>query len=515
MALGFQPPLELWTAARSAAADRHTMQRLGIPSLLLMERASLCVSAEIVERLAGERLPVHVLVGPGNNGGDGLAVARQLVGWGLEAQVHLVTPKHNDTVAQQLKFARALGVRVHEGLQAAPARAVLVDAMLGTGSQGKPRGGVVEGLAWARRVAGPKIAIDLPTGLDPDTGRTSDDVFRADVTVTFVRSKVGLHVTPGLDVAGDVVVADIGILPDPREERSRDALIARTWVTETLEGLPPGRHKGERGHVAIYGGSEDTPGAAVLAGTTALKAGAGLVTLVTSSRAVRAQLIERRPELMVAQPGDGTLFPAAKALVVGPGLTDPTDQERLGALWAEDARPAIWDASALAHVPARPAGGPRVLTPHPKEAAGLADALGLKRPSSASWSPKEVQDHRLYVARHLAHRTGAIVVLKGVGSLVAHPDGRIAVCTTGGPALATGGTGDCLAGLIGALLGRGLEAWEAAACAVHVHGVAGDVAHARSPAVAALDVAEACGEIVHHPRWATTRARLPARLRRG
>ena len=380
---------------------------------------------------------------------------------------------------------------------------------------------------WAREVAGPKVAIDLPSGLDPDTGRVSDVAFVADVTVTFVRSKIGLHVTPGRDVAGDVVVADIGIRPDPSAASSRFALIDRAWITELLAGLPPGRHKGERGHVAVYGGSDDTPGAAVLAGTTALKAGAGLVTIVTSSRAVRGELIERRPELMVAQPGGGVLFPAAKALIVGPGLTEPGDQERLAALWVDDSRPAIWDASALAHVPNEAPGGPRIVTPHPKEAAGLASRLGVDLPDrdedgphedgphELGWDPKRVQARRVFVARTLAERTQAIVVLKGEGSVVAHPDGRTSVCTTGGPVLATGGTGDCLAGLMGALVGRGLDAWDAALCGVHVHGLAGDVAHAKSPAVAALDVAEACGEVVQRPRWATTRARAPLRLRRG
>jgi ADP-dependent NAD(P)H-hydrate dehydratase / NAD(P)H-hydrate epimerase len=484
-------PASLWSAASAAEADRHTMETLGVPSPTLMERAALTVSHEIAAVLAGERLPVVVLVGPGNNGGDGLAVARQLRGWGIAARARLVTPRRNAAAEQQLTLARAAGVPVDEGVPPGPARGrhVVVDALLGTGSRGEPRGPIAEALRWQRGLHGPRVAVDAPTGVDIDTGEAAEAAFSADLTVTFVRSKPGLHVMPGRHHAGRVVVADIGIVAPPTDA-TRWRLIDGQEVAGTLRALPAGRHKGERGHLAIVGGSETTAGATVLAGAAGLRAGAGLVTIVTRSPVVREQLLAHRPELMVAswEPEQAPVE-AATALVVGPGLTDPGVHDRLRALWTDDPRPAAWDASALDHVPLHvtPA-GPRIVTPHPGEAARLlaraeADARRTPDPKRRRWA----------AALALGESLRAIVVLKGEGTIVVEPDRRVAVAVTGGPALATAGTGDVLAGLIGALLVRGLDPWDAATAGVHLHGLAGDLAAARRPGCVAMDVADAIG----------------------
>ena len=487
--LRVRAPAALWSARDAADADRYTMDQLGVPSPVLMERASLCVSHEIVDALAGERMPVIVLVGPGNNGGDGLAIARQLHGWGLSVRALLVTPKRNAAAQQQLGLARAMGVDIEDGVpsQTLAGRHVVIDALLGTGSRGEPRGEIAAALAWQRGLAGLRVAVDAPTGLDIDTGEVADVGFSADRTVTFVRSKPGLHVTPGRARAGRVVVADIGIVPTPGH-RTALQLIDPVEVATAVAALPVGRHKGERGHVGIVGGSETTAGATVLAGTSALRAGAGLVTIVTGAARVREELLAHRPELMVGTWGDGQApVQAAKALVVGPGLTDPVMQARLHALWIDDARPALWDASALDHLPLRTApGGPRIVTPHPGEAARLLD-----RSAKAGWTAGDVQGRRIEAARRLAEVTHAVVVLKGEGTIVADPDGSCSVAVAGGPALATAGTGDCLAGLVGALLARGLAPRDAAILGVHVHAVAGDVAAARVPGCIAMDVADA------------------------
>ncbi len=490
-------PPALWTRAAAAAADRHTIDALGVPSPVLMERAALAC-AEIIHRARAGRT-VHVLCGPGNNGGDGVAIARILHGRGVPVRVHLLANRAGPDLARQIAIATACGVAIGEGLPAAPGEpVVIVDAMLGTGAAPPLRGEMLAGVEWANAANATRIAVDVPTGIDADSGAAPGPAVRADHTVTFQRSKPGLHVTPGRQFAGEVTVADIGLTeaPGPFEQV---LLIAPTAARAWLAGLRPGAHKGERGHLGIVGGSAGTPGAAVLAGASALRAGAGLVTIAAADREVQAQLLAHRPELMVTAPTN-PMIPAAAALVVGPGLTDASERGELPALYLGDTRPAVWDASALIEIPGAHPGGPRVLTPHPAEAARL---LSLR--TGQSWTAAMVQADRVHAARTLAACTGAVAIIKGEGTVIA--DGtRTAIAVSGCPALATAGTGDCLAGLIGALMVRGLDAWAAACTGVHVHGVAGELADAKRLGAVALDVAEAIGRAIaalpaDHQRW--------------
>jgi hydroxyethylthiazole kinase-like uncharacterized protein yjeF len=472
-------PAQLWTAEVATAADRHTIDVLGMPSPVLMERAALCVSAE-VEALADRvsASSVLVLIGPGNNGGDGLAVARQLHGRGRSVRVVLVSPRHNDAVARQLALARTHGVEVLERLPDPPGVAtIVVDALLGTGSRGAPRAAIADALAWLAgldRAHVAVVAVDLPSGVDVDTGAVPGAVVTADVTVTFQRSKPGLHLTPAREHVGQVVVADIGLLaPDgiaPNLLLIDPSEVARQLAG--LPGLPAMAHKGRRGHVGVIGGTGRTPGAAILAATASLRAGAGLVTLAPLDPELRELLIARRPELMLAAPEHAWTIPSADVLVVGPGLVT-SDPEALARLRSEDPRKMIWDAGGLDHYERSPMSARHVLTPHPGEAARLLARAYPER----GWDAASVQANRREAAEQLAITTNAVVVLKGAGTVVAMdcPDGvRLAICTTGGPALAAAGTGDVLAGTIGALLGRGLDPWAAACVGVHVHGLAGD-----------------------------------------
>lgn len=487
----------LWTRAAAAAADRHTIDELGVPSPVLMERAALAC-AEAVHRARAGR-PVRVLCGPGNNGGDGVAIARILHGRGVSVSVHLLAGRRGAELARQLEIAERCGVAIDEGLPAATSEPlVIVDAMLGTGATPPLRAEILAGVAWANAANAARIAVDVPTGVDADTGAVPGEAFRADVTVTFQRSKPGLHVTPGRGFAGDIVVADIGLSEAPGT-KDQVQLIAPGAARAELAGLRPGAHKGERGHLGIVGGSAGTPGAAVLAGAAALRAGAGLVTVVAADREVQAQLLAHRPELMVTAPTDPPA-PKASALVVGPGLTVEADRAALQGLWRRDERPAVWDASSLAEIPGRDPGGPRVLTPHPAEAARL---LSLR--TGEQWTAAQVQADRITAAKALAAATGAVTILKGEGTVIAD-ETRVAIAVSGCSALATAGTGDCLAGLVGALLVRGLDAWSAACTGVHVHGVAGELADAKRLGAVALDVAEAIGRAIaalpaDHPRW--------------
>jgi len=481
------------------------MDGCGVPSWILMERAGLAVAHEVFQLICESReiQDVWVVCGPGNNGGDGVAVARQLHGWGIDAKVLLATSKHNETLKKQLQIAEACGVPIrrlrpdHLG-----PGSLIVDALLGTGSRGAPRGGVADALVWAQQCAGPVVAVDIPSGVEPDTGHVYAHAIQARVTVTFERSKPGLHVTPGREQAGQVVVAAIGLLdPGPGPEDAPELQLIDPWEASSWVAPPSqAAHKGQRGHVGIVGGSAGTPGAAVLAGVAALRGGAGLATVCSSQPEVAEQLLATRPELMVATPAlEPTMLPAATALVVGPGLTDARAQSGLEVLYSEDSRPAVWDASALDYV-VKGAKTPRVLTPHPGEAARM-----LTKLTGTAWSSADVQARRLEAAATLAGETGVVVVLKGAGTIVATGE-WMAIAVSGGPALATAGSGDCLAGLIGALLARGLDPSEAARAGVHFHGVAGELAAKARPGAVALDIADCLGPAMvvaspPHPRW--------------
>jgi hydroxyethylthiazole kinase-like uncharacterized protein yjeF len=488
-------PAQLWTAELATAADRHTIDVLGMPSPVLMERAALCVSAE-VEVLADRRsaVSVVVLVGPGNNGGDGLAVARQLHGRGRTVRVVIVGTRHNDAVERQLALARAHGVEVGEALpEPSTGPMIIVDALLGTGSRGAPRAAIADALVWLAGLSRGHVAegvqvvsVDLPSGIDVDTGAIPGVVATADVTVTFQHSKPGLHLTPARDHVGQLVVADIGLIPPDAEPELY--LIDPREVARQLAALPTAVHKGRRGHVGVIGGTGGTPGAAILAATAALRAGAGLATLAPIDPELRELLVAHRPELMLAAPEHAWTIPAADVLVVGPGLVlGVSDPQALARLRHEDVRKMVWDAGGLDHYERSPMSEHHVLTPHPGEAARL---LARADPDGG-WDGAAVQANRRSAAERLAAVTGAVVVLKGAGTVVAVDNPtrrRLAICTTGGPALAAAGTGDVLAGTIGALLGRGLDPWWAACAGVHVHGLAGD----RLPThgTLALDVAD-------------------------
>ena len=491
----------LWSAAQAAAADAYTMGTLGMPSAVLMERASLCVAEEL--HALAEGLPVVSLVGPGNNGGDALAAARIVQARGLKAHAWLVASKRNAATEAQLELARLHGVQVHEDPSALPERAVWVDGLLGTGATGAPRGAIAEALVWAQGRSGPRLAIDVPSGVEVDTGATPGVAFRADVTVTFVHSKPGLHITPGYDLAGQVVIADIGIVSGPGVEAA-GWLLTVDVVAALLATRPRVfAHKGSRGHVAVIGGSPDTPGAAVLAGVAAMRVGAGLCTLVGAS------VPSFRPELMRAPlpEGQAPVLPSASVLVVGPGLTEPPPSWFLEQLYRDDPRPAVWDASALDRIPlgVEPA-GPRVITPHPGEAARVLHRAHPER----GWSAAQVQAGRVEAVEALQRHSGAVVVLKGAGTLVRDRT-RLAVAVEGTDALATAGAGDVLAGCIGGLLAQGLEPSAAAQAGVSVHGRTSGLA-GRAPL--ALELADALPDAMAAIEAGRVAGRAP-RIRRG
>lgn len=470
----------LWTADEAAAVDRHSIDVVGMPSAVLMERAALACSHEVTALRQGSALPVVVVCGPGNNGADGMAIARQLAGWGVPVHAVAVMDPGGAGFAEQRRLARACGV-VEIAMTEIGDHALVVDACLGTGSRGVPRGVIAEALAALNRVSGPRLAVDVPSGVDPDRGTVAEHAIRAAVTVTFGRSKAGLHLWPGCEHAGRVVVADIGLAPVPPSGRRWTVADPRE-VARTVGERREIRHKGDRGHVAVRGGGEQTPGAAVLAACAAFRSGAGLVTLLSDVAAVRQAMMTAVPEAMLASSRDPH---AHDAEVVGPGLTDADDLAELAAVWRDDPRPAVWDASALAAIDGLCGAAQRVITPHPAEAARI-----LSRLDGTSWSGARVQADRVDAAERLAAMTGATVLLKGRATIVVDAD-RTTIIPLGGPGLATAGSGDVLAGMIAALLARGCDAFVAAVAGATWHAAAGDVAAARWPGTRALDLVEA------------------------
>ena len=497
----------LVTADEIREMDRRAIEDLGIPGVVLMENAGRGATEVVLRELAaaGAAGPVAILCGPGNNGGDGYVIARHLHQAGVPSTIYLAAPAERvaGDARVNLDIVRQLPIPVVEVYEEVAARAlagplstapVIVDALLGTGLRSDVRGIYRLLLELANDAPGRKVAIDIPSGIRADDGHVLGTAFRADATATFALAKLGLLLHPGADYAGEVAVIDIGIPPSvvagvgPRADRIGRAELALAFASRPRTG-----HKGTFGHCLVIAGAPGKGGAALLAGSGALVTGAGLVTVATD-REVQARLEGRVPELMVewvrrreddqADPARVEALLAGKgAVVVGPGLgaTPATASLVLAAVRFAEA-PVVIDADGLNVLASHPGAlaresGERVLTPHPGEMARL---LAI--------STAEVQGDRVGSARRLAAREHAVVVLKGAHTVVAEPDGHVGINTTGNPGMGTAGTGDVLAGMIGALLAQGLTLATAARVGVLLHGQAGDDA-ARTSGEAGLTAA--------------------------
>lgn len=471
--------LPVGTAAEVRARDAEMISRLGVPGVALMETAARGLAERVRARWTGGL--VVVVAGPGHNGGDGWAAARWLHGWGVPVAVWSVGPSGGDAGVHR-GAARAAGVREVEALSGA---SLVVDAVFGTGLS-RPVEGVHADVLVAIQAAGvPVVACDLPSGLHADTGAMLGPVPTAVETVTFGMHKRGLLAGVGPELAGQVTVVDIGLGAvglDVGAELLEPARLAARWPSRELAG-----HKTRSGHLLVVAGSAAMAGAAALTCRGALAAGAGLVTLA-APRGAWARLSGLLPaEVMVVASGAGDVSdavpPAARytAVAAGPGLGGGLPlasglRDSLAALWAETSIPAMFDADALVVASSR-GGGPRVLTPHAGEAGRL---LGC--------ASAEVDADRFAAARRLS--AFGVALLKGKHTLIDDGTNPVLVNPTGGPVLATGGTGDVLTGIVGALLARGVDARSAAALAAWVHGHAADrLAAVRADGWTAGDVA--------------------------
>lgn len=492
----------LTTPDQMKAFDAAAAGRFGIPGPVLMENAGRGVVDRIVAvhgDVAGKR--VAVLCGKGNNGGDGFVIARHLLLRGAhvdvilfarpatvvgDARVHLsILRKIATSSPASLKF---LSQPTRFAPPSGGSPAIIVDAIFGTGFSGVPRGPVASAIRWVNTSGAFVVAVDIPSGLDGATGVASGDVVRAQLTVTMAAEKIGQYVGVGPECCGRIEVVDIGITPRitpvkaPAVFRHDDASVAHVLPRRARTV-----HKYTAGKVLVVGGSWQYTGAPTYAALAALRAGAGAVVLAVPAGA-RQAIAARTPDVLlqslpethagtVARTAIGELEERvvwADAVVLGPGLgRDPETDAFVHELFTVCPRPLVVDADALTALCGRAPrlwerGASTVLTPHSGELARLLETVGTS-----------VDADRMHAVRSASRRFKSTVVLKGASTLCAASDGRVVVNTTGNPGMATIGSGDVLAGVIGGLIAQGMGDFDASAAGVYLHGRAGDLAAAR------------------------------------
>lgn len=460
----------LYTVAQLRAIEQAAYA--GLQPGTLMQRAGKAAADYALALLADRRdRPVLVLAGPGNNGGDALEAAANLADSGVDATV-LHLPGRRDAspeTAAAYERARSGSVGWIDMLPPDAEWGLVIDGLFGIGLERPLDGDYRELVAGLESIRCPILALDVPSGLDADTGAVigPDGIaVRATHTISFLGDKPGLHTADGRDHAGEVRVDMLGV---------GSAALPR--ATAQLSGLPlfanrlaarrHNTHKGSFGDVAIVGGAHGMAGAPVLAARGALYAGAGRVYVAALNTPPGYD--SSQPEIMFRAADEFDFF--GRTLVIGPGMGDSADAIRLLAKALDSDSPLVIDADALNLIGASPdlqsrlaqRAAPAVLTPHPLEGARL---LGM--------TAAVVQSDRLEAAREMALRTNATVILKGSGTVIARPDGDVLVNPTGNAGLATPGSGDVLAGICGALLAQEWPAWEAAAAATWIHGAAAD-----------------------------------------
>ncbi len=459
---------DLYTVEQLRLLEHAALVALGISGHELMYRAA-SAALNSLRRHWPQLRRICIHCGPGNNGGDGFLLGVLAREAGLQVElVALGSTSHGDAAKARKAWQAGAGrVQLWDAEALPPEAELHVDALYGIGLNRAPEAAAAQLIEQINRSGRPVLALDVPSGLNSDTGDCPGTAVRADVTVTFIAGKRGLHTGRAADQVGVLELAGLGV-PDGVYEHVRPD--AQLLEAVALPARARYANKGSHGHVLVIGGDYGMVGAARLAGESALRAGAGLVSVAT--RAEHGFVLNAtRPELMVRGiDGPQTLEPLlerASVLALGPGL----GQAAWGhALWltALDAnKPLVLDADGLNLLAREPRqfSTPTVLTPHPGEAARL---LGV--------STAEIECDRFAAVRELSRRYAAVVVLKGAGSLIADSEGRLDVCPWGNPGMASAGMGDLLTGIVAALLAQGCTPWQAASLGVGLHARAGDLA---------------------------------------
>jgi hydroxyethylthiazole kinase-like uncharacterized protein yjeF len=488
--------MRVLNASEMRAIDRETIEGIGIPGPVLMENAGREIFRELAARFpALEKEKIVVVAGKGNNGGDGLVVARHLLNHGAKPVVLLLgaVEEVKGDAALNLKIARDVGADIREVISPEEwdkrrgeleAATIIIDAVFGTGLSKPAEGLQARAIEDINSAGAFKLAVDIPSGLSSDGFELIGPAVKADLTVTLAAPKVAHVLPPAEDYVGELVVADIG---SPR--RLLDSPDLKLGIAEPARLLPvfaPRKndtHKGTYGHVLIISGSLGKTGAAAMAGKAALKTGAGLVTVATAAsclpiiaRSMIELMTEPLPETAEKTIAAGAVDRAAAlaqgkdAVLIGPGIsTHPSTAEFLYALLPRLKGPVVIDADGLNLLGQRPRAmarlpRPAIFTPHPGEFARL---TGIP--------VAEVLKRRLQLAPAFAAEHGVYLVLKGYRTLVAAPDGRVFINPTGNPGMATGGSGDVLSGILASLLAQEKDPLLSAVAGVYVHGLSGDL----------------------------------------
>ena len=485
----------LVTAKEMQEMDRRTIEDFGIPGMVLMENAGRGATRFLLEQFQDiENKRVGVIAGRGNNGGDGYVMARYLKQKGVHVTVYLLTLANRvqGDAAANLKFLKPLNVPLVEipdeasfsKHQSAMAGVdVWIDAILGTGLKSDVKGFFKIVIEFINSLHKPVFAVDIPSGLNSDTGQVCGACIRANATATFAFAKTGHKIHPGRQYTGALNIVDIGIPPHIVEEvMPRQWLLTRERIQSCLTPRMADAHKGTTGHLLVVAGSPGKTGAAALTSIAALRSGAGLVTLgiaETLNAVLESQVLEAMTApLPESQPGVlgesafdtiKNLMVGKKCVAIGPGLGQAEKTQKLvPKIVKSSSIPLVVDADGLNNLAGRAqilksAKAPVILTPHPGEMARLMDTgIGA------------VQHDRIKCARDFAAGFNVHVILKGAGTVIAHPDGRVFINPTGNAGMASGGMGDVLTGIIAGLITQGLSPEDACRAGVYLHGAAAD-----------------------------------------
>jgi len=485
----------LVTANEMQKMDRSTIESFGLPGRILMENAGRGATQFFLEHFKNAvNKKIGVIAGRGNNGGDGFVIARYLVQRGISVTVYLLTERQkvSGDAAANLKLLPPLEVPVIEIPDAETFSAhktamrhvtIWIDAILGTGLKSDVKGFFRDVIDFINQTNKPVFAVDIPSGLNSDTGRPCGSCVRADATATFAFAKTGHFLFPGADYTGNLKIIDIGIPPHIANDVSPlQYLLTPDLIRAVFHPRPSDAHKGHTGHLLVIAGSPGKTGAAAMTATSAMRSGAGLVTLgipVSLNPVLETQVMEVMtdplPETVQGILGEASfnrimdLLSDKKCLAIGPGIgTAPETKMLFKHLLQENKKPVVIDADGLnilsGHTEIlKDLDAPVVLTPHPGEMARL------MRTTSA-----DVQKDRIQCARNFAEKFNVHVVLKGARTVVAHPDGRVFINPTGNPGMASGGMGDVLTGVIAGFIAQGHSPELAAHAGVYLHGAAAD-----------------------------------------
>ncbi len=479
--------MKVVTAEEIALIDKLTIENYGIPSMVLMERAALSVVKHIIELKPKNLI---ILAGPGNNGGDGIAVGRILKNEGYKIKIFQPFPedKLSEDCKKQIYIAEKFGLKVFARYPTEIELAhtdVLIDAIFGTGLKKKIEGDLAKLIEYLNSLNKTVVAVDLPSGVSSDSGEILGCAVKAKITVTFGIPKRGHFLYPARDYVGSLYIEDIGFPKELIESESlKVSLITKEIATSLLPLRPSYSHKGTYGHLLVIAGSVGKTGAALLCGKSALRAGSGLVTIAVPAAlkvVFQAKVLE---EMILAlpcntktiskdaiKPLEEFIRERADVIAFGPGVGINEDTlEILKFLLTSCNVPLVIDADGITLLSTdenllRKAKTKTVITPHPGELSRL-----IKMPV------KEIEAQRIEIAQKVAKVFNCTVVLKGVPTVVANEDGKTFINTTGNPGMATGGSGDVLTGIIASLIGQKLDPFYASVLGVYLHGLSGDLA---------------------------------------